>query len=291
MIGEGRGNAQMTRPARTVRWSPVVECTSNPVELLYGASASEKASRIAAFREGLAEAGVNEGTDVTVETVVADLPQDQLQEAAAELVRRGVAVIVTTGGPRQVLAAKNANASIPIVFTFGGDPVVAGLVTSLIRPGGNLTGVSIFTLELVPMQVVFLRELLPEATSLAVLVNPASSIAERYAKTAQDAATTLGTQLAELEAGTASEIDAAYDRLRTEHAGALRVTGDPLFETRREQLISLAAATPCQRFISRASSLPQAGWPVMARASTKRSIRLASMLLVRWHLQATSNGL
>jgi len=164
-----------------------------------------------------------------------------LQATAAELVKRGVAVIVATGGPRPVFAAKRATVSIPIVFTFGGDPVAAGLVNSLSRPGGNLTGISIFTLELVPKQVSLLRELLPMAKNLVVLVNPASPIAKRYAKASQDAATTLGVQLQVLEARTASDIGAVFAGLPGLHTDGVLVTGDPLFETRREQLINLAA--------------------------------------------------
>jgi putative ABC transport system substrate-binding protein len=211
------------------------------IAILYGASASEMRSRIAAFREGLSEGGFNEGKNVTVETVAADMPQDRLQATAAELVQRSVAVIVTTGGPRLVFAAKRATASIPIVFTFGGDPVDAGLVSSLGRPGGNLTGISIFTLELVPKQIGLLRELVPQAKNLAVLVNPASPIAQRYAEASQEAATTLSVKLQVLEARMPSHIDAVFAGLPGLHAGGLLVSGDPLFETCREQLIDLAA--------------------------------------------------
>jgi putative tryptophan/tyrosine transport system substrate-binding protein len=221
--------------ARAQRRTPPV------IAILYGASLSEMPSRIAAFRKGLADSGLNEGKNVIIETVVADMPQDQLQQTAAELVKRGVAVIVTTGGPRQVFAAKRATTLIPIVFTFGGDPVAAGLVDSLSRPGGNLTGISIFTLELVPKQIGLLRELVPKAKILAVLVNPANPVAEPYAKASQEAATALGVHLQVLEARTVSDIDAAFATLPGLRASGLLITGDPLFETRREHLIDLAA--------------------------------------------------
>lgn len=211
------------------------------IAILYGASPSEMSSRVVAFREGLAEAGFHDGNNVIVETVAADTPQDQLQATVSELVKRGVAVIVATGGPRPVFAAKRATATIPIVFTFGGDPVAAGLVDSLGRPGGNLTGISIFTLELVPKQLGLLRELVPKARLLAALVNPTSPIAERYARAAHDAASALGVPLRVLEAATASDIETAFAGLHGLHADGLLVTGDPLFETRRRQLIDLAA--------------------------------------------------
>ena len=166
---------------------------------------------------------------------------DRLPALAADLVGRKVDVIVTGGGTPSALAAKNATSTIPIVF-IGGDPVAEGLVASLARPGGNLTGVSFLTVELMPKRLELLSELVPQARVIALLVNPNNSNTSASIRDVQEAARAKGVQLPILKAGTESEIDAAFATLVQLQAGALVVGGDdPFFTSRREQLVALAS--------------------------------------------------
>ena len=161
---------------------------------------------------------------------------------AADLVGRKVDVIVASGGGTlSALAAKSATSTIPIVFVSGGDPVAAGLVASLARPGGNLTGVSFLTAELMPKRLELLSELVPQARVIALLVNPNNPNAERMMRDVQEAARAKGVQLPILKAGTEGEIDAAFATLVQLQAGALVVGADPFFDSRREQLVALAS--------------------------------------------------
>ena len=196
---------------------------------------------MAAFRQGLSETGYVEGQNVAIEYRWAEGRYDRLPALAADLVGRKVDVIVTSGGDPAALAAKNATSTIPIVFTVGGDPVAAGLVASLARPGGNLTGVSILAVELMPKRLELLSELVPQARVIALLVNPNNPNAERIMRDVQEAARAKGVQLHILKAGTESEIDAAFASLVQLQAGALVVGADPFFNSRREQLVALAA--------------------------------------------------
>ena len=166
---------------------------------------------------------------------------DRLPALAADLVGRKVDVIAASGGTPSALAAKSATSTIPIVFTGGGDPVEHGLVASLARPGGNLTGFSILTAELMPKRLELLSELVPQARVIALLVNPNNPNAERIIRDVQEAARAKGVQLHILKAGTESEIDAAFATLVQLHAGALVVGADPFFNSRREQLVALAS--------------------------------------------------
>ena len=166
---------------------------------------------------------------------------DRLPALAADLVGRKVDVIVASGGAAAALAAKNATSTIPIVFIGVGDPVAVGLVASLARPGGNLTGVSILAVELMPKRLELLSELVPQARVIALLVNPNNPNAERIMRDMQEAARAKGVQLPILKAGTESEIDAAFASLVQLHAGALVVGADPFFNSRREQLVALAS--------------------------------------------------
>jgi putative ABC transport system substrate-binding protein len=159
---------------------------------------------------------------------------------ASDLVGRRVDVIIAMGGTPSALAAKSATWTIPIVFLVS-DPVASGLVASLARPGGNLTGVDMFTLELVAKRLELLSELVPRAKVLALLVNPNTWLAERLINNAREAASAKGVQLAILKASTESEIDAAFATLDQLHAGALIVVADPFLDGRQEQLITLAA--------------------------------------------------
>ncbi len=165
---------------------------------------------------------------------------DRLPALAADLVGRKVDVIVASGTPG-IAAAKSATSTIPIVFLGGGDLVAAGLVASLARPGGNLTGISIFGRELNPKRLDLLSELVPETKVIALLVNPNNSGAEPTIRDVQEAARAKGVQLHILNAGTESEIDAAFATLVQLHAGAIVVGSDPFFNSRREQLVAMAA--------------------------------------------------
>ena len=204
-------------------------------------STSRGAPFVAAFLEGLAETGYVEGQNAAIEYRWAEGRYDRLPALAAELVKRRVDVIVTQGGIPPTRAAKSATSTIPIVFAVGTDPVEDGLVASLARPGGNLTGVTFMMTELMPKRLELLSELVPEAGMIALLVNPNNEDAERTMRDVQEAARVKGVQLLILKAGTESEIDAAFAYFVQLHASALLVGQDPFFFSRREQLVALAS--------------------------------------------------
>jgi putative tryptophan/tyrosine transport system substrate-binding protein len=192
-----------------------------------------------AFRQGLKDAGYVERENVAIEYSWAENQIDRLPELAAELVRRQVAVIATTGAAT-ALAAKAATTTIPIVFIVGGDPVRLGLVASLARPGGNLTGINFFNDELTAKRLGLLRELVPGAARVALLVNPTNPNAESFVRDAQAAARAMGLQIQLLNASTIREIDAAFATLVRERPDALFLGPDPFFLSRRVQLAHLA---------------------------------------------------
>ena len=194
---------------------------------------------LAAFHQGLGETGYVEGQNLAFEYRWAEGRYDRLPALAADLVLRKVDLIAADGIPA-ALAAKTATSTIPIVFAVG-DPVDLGLVASLARPGGNLTGVSTMAPELSPKRLELLSELVPQVGVIALLVNPNNSNTERTTRDMQEAALARGVQLHILIAGTESEIDAAFATLAQLHAGGLVVGGDPFFGNRREQLVTLAA--------------------------------------------------
>jgi putative ABC transport system substrate-binding protein len=197
---------------------------------------------MAAFRQGLSEAGYVEGQNLAIEYRWAEADYDRLPALAADLVGRKVDLIVSTGGTTSALAAKEATSTIPIVFITGGDPVEGGLVTSLARPGGNLTGFTLLVVELNPKRLELLSELVPQARVIALLVNPNSADADaRITRDVQDAARSKGLQLSILKASTEGEIDAAFATLRQLHADGLVVSSEPFFTRQREQLVGLAA--------------------------------------------------
>jgi putative ABC transport system substrate-binding protein len=204
-------------------------------------STSRGATFVAAFLEGLAETGYVEGQNAAIEYRWAEGRYDRLPALAAELVKRRVDVIVTQGGIPATRAAKSATSTIPIVFAVGTDPVGDGLVASLARPGGNLTGVTFMMTELMPKRLELLSELVPEAGMIALLVNPNNEDAERTMRDVQEAARVKRVQLLILKAGTESEIDAAFAYFAQLHASALLVGHDPFFFSRREQLVALAS--------------------------------------------------
>jgi putative tryptophan/tyrosine transport system substrate-binding protein len=195
--------------------------------------------RLRAFRQGLKETGYVERENVAIEYRWAENQMDRLPELTAELVRRQVAAIVTTGGPVAVLAAKAATTTIPIVFVVAEDPVRLGLVASLARPGGNLTGINLFTIELVAKRLELLRELVPGATHMAMLVTTAS--AETTARDVEAVGRALGLQIQFFNVNTIREIDAAFATFARERPDALFVAGDPFFSGRRVQLVQLTA--------------------------------------------------
>jgi putative ABC transport system substrate-binding protein len=202
-------------------------------------SSTSAGPALAAFRQGLSETGYVEGQNVAIEYLWAEGSYDRLPALAADLVGRKVDVIVTVG-TASALAAKGATSTIPIVFSVG-DPVGNGLVTSLARPGGNLTGVSNLTVELMPKRLELLSELVPQAGVIALLVNPNNATAERIMRDVQEAAHAKAVQLHILKAGTESEIHAAFATLVQLDIGALLVVTDAFFSSLREQLVALAS--------------------------------------------------
>ena len=200
------------------------------------------ADQLRAFRQGLKDTGYVEGENVAIEHRWAEGQFDRLPALAAELVRRRVAVIATSGGPAAAFAAKAATTTIPIVFISGEDPVKLGLVASLARPGGNLTGVNLVIGELTAKRLGLLRELVPRAARVAVLVNPTDSIrVETIMREVTTAAAAIGLQFQVVSASTSGEIDAAFATLARARPDALFVGPDPFFYTRRGQLALQAA--------------------------------------------------
>jgi putative ABC transport system substrate-binding protein len=209
------------------------------VGFLDAGSAPDRTHQLAAFRKGLAEAGYQEGQNVALEFRWAEGQYGRFGELAADLVRRRVSVIVTPGSATAALAAKAATSTIPIVFGAGGDPVKEGLVASLNRPGGNATGVNFFTVELVAKRMQLLRELVPAAKRVAVLVNPTDP--EGY-QTLRDAEVAAGAQqILAVDVATGRDIDAAFARMTREEADVIFVGPGTFFNTRRVQLAVLAA--------------------------------------------------
>jgi len=193
-----------------------------------------------AFLQGLREAGYVEGRNVAIEYRWGEGHYDRLPALAADLVGRKVDLIMASS-PQSAVAAKNATSTIPIVFRGGADPVGSGLIASLSRPGGNLTGVSVIADELTGKRLELLSELVPRARVIALLMNPDNVSAERVIREVQEAARTKGLQLQVLKASSESEIDSAFASLVQLHADALVVGGDPFLTSRREQLVALAS--------------------------------------------------
>jgi putative ABC transport system substrate-binding protein len=211
----------------------------SPVVGFLGTRASgDDPQLLVAFRSGLKEAGYVEGQNVAIEYRFAENQYDRLPMLAADLVRRQVAVIVANG--RGAQAAKSATATIPIVFTVGFDPVEAGLIASMSRPGSNVTGVSILDVELGPKRVEVLHELVPTATIIAALVNPADRVrAETTSRELEAAARIFGLQLHVLNASSDQDFNKVFERLTELHAGGLVIGGEPFFNSRSEQLAAL----------------------------------------------------
>jgi putative ABC transport system substrate-binding protein len=210
------------------------------VGLMMSGSAGVLRPAIAGFREGLKESGYVEGQNVAVEYRFAEGRFDRFPAFASELVRRKVAVLVATSNVG-ALAAKKTTANIPIVFSVGDDPVTTGLVVSLNRPGGNMTGVYQFTAGLEGKRLGLLHEMVPKAATLAVLVHPNFSAAETQLRDVREAAARLGVQLVVVRANAENEFEAAFSTVVQQRVGALLVCASPFFNARRQQLVVLAA--------------------------------------------------
>ena len=231
------GSAALARPLAARAQQPAMPV----IGFLYPTSFDAETDRLRAFRQGLSDTGYVEGENVAIEYRFAQNQLERLPALAADIVRQRVAVIVVSGGPSVVFAAKAATTAIPIVFLIGDDPVKLGLVTSLARPGGNLTGINFFAAELAAKRLELLRELVPSATRVGVLVNPANAAnTEATLRDVEGAARAMGLQIRIINASTNREIDAAFAGFVHERPDALFVGSGPLFSSRRVQLALLA---------------------------------------------------
>jgi putative tryptophan/tyrosine transport system substrate-binding protein len=235
-------------------WPLVVHAQQPTVQLvgwLSARSPREAESVLQAFLQGLGEVGYFEGKNVTIEYRWAEGHYDRLPALAAELVQQQVAVIAATGGEPSPLAAKAATTSIPIVFTAGGDPVEAGLVASLNQPGGNVTGTTIMGIEMGPKRLDLVRQLVPNATSVAMLVNPKFPLGSTEARDVQGATRSLGMRFHVLFASTEGEIDAAFADIVRQKTDLLIIATDPFLLGQRGQIVGLAAryAVPTMYFL------------------------------------------
>jgi putative ABC transport system substrate-binding protein len=206
---------------------------------LNGSTPETNAVLLAAFRQGLSETGWVEGRNLKVEYRWAEFRYDRLQALAADLVARKVDVVAAIGGADEAFAAKNASSPIPVVFSTGADPVETGLVTSLVRPGGNLTGVTNLNQLLWQKRVELIAELVPQTRVIGLLLNPDRAQIGRVIDSAQQAANAKGLRLEILKAGTEAEIDTAFATTVQRHIGAV-VVSDPLFDSRSGQVAALA---------------------------------------------------
>ena len=230
------GGALISRPVQLL-----AQNTNSPViGFLSGASPDSFAHLVAAFHEGLRATGFVEGDNVSVEYRWAEGDYDRLPSLAADLVDRAVDVIVASGGDRPTLAAKALTTRIPIVFAGSDAPVRFGLVESLSRPGGNITGASLFTSELEIKKFELLHEVVPSASLVAMLVNPNNPMGESDARDIMDATRAMGIGLYLTEARSADEIDAAFNLLAEQPIGGLLIGHDPFFNSQREQIVALA---------------------------------------------------
>ena len=227
-----------------VAWPFVANAQSPPMPVigyLSARSPEDTANLLAAFRSGLAQSGFVEGQNTAIEYRWARGQYDKLPAMAAELVGRSVSLLTTTGGEPAVFAASAATSTIPIVFTIGGDPVKEGLVASFSRPGGNATGVTLLTNLLESKRFGLLRELVPPASTIAVLYNPKFSVAAQMLGDVRIAADATDIKIEVLQASTDGELDAAFEAISRKHFAALATMADPFFDTRSEKITALAA--------------------------------------------------
>ena len=238
------------------------------IAFMNGGSAELSARTIASFRKGVSETGLVEGRDVTIEFHWLEGRYDQVPNLLADLIRRRVAVIATPGFPVGALAAKAATSDIPVVFGVGDDPMRLGLVASIARPGGNVTGINFFVHEIVSKRLALLTELVPRTRRIAVLVNPENaSAAETTIREAQDAAARLGLQVLVFNAASIEQIEAAYAAMAREQADGVLVGGDGFLHARRAQIALLGRhnrlpAIAAQREFAEAGGLMSYGTPL-----------------------------
>jgi putative tryptophan/tyrosine transport system substrate-binding protein len=215
--------------------------TKPVIGLLSSGAPDALAPFMAAFRQGLNEAGYVEGQNVAIEHRSLEGQYDRMPAIAADFVQRRVTVIVTLGGTPAAQAAKAATSTIPIVFAIGTDPVAAGLVASFNRPGGNLTGLAVLTVGLAGKRLELLRDLLPEIRTVALLTNRSSPASNPLISEMQTAATALGVQVLAIDAQTESDLNAAFENFASLRADALVIGGDQFHLSRRDQIVALAA--------------------------------------------------
>jgi ABC-type uncharacterized transport system substrate-binding protein len=210
------------------------------IGFLHAGAAEPNADRLVGFRKGLSEAGFVEGQNVAIEFRWAEGRNDRLPELAADLVRRQVTVIATLSASQAAVVAKSATNTIPIIFQVGSDPVAMGLVASLNRPGGNATGISTLSAEITPKRLQLLRELVPRATTISVLLNPSNPSAEQISSDIEAMARTLAIPLDVLHATNDPGLEAVFAKLASKPGSALMVATDPFFFIRRAQFATLA---------------------------------------------------
>jgi putative tryptophan/tyrosine transport system substrate-binding protein len=211
------------------------------IGFLHAGSSEQNVKRLAAWRKGLSELGFIEGQNVAIEFRWADGRLDKLPAMAADLIRRRVGVIATPGSTDAALAAKSATTTVPIVFAAGGDVVALGLVASLSRPGGNITGVTSLNTDVAAKRLGLIRQLAPQDARYFVLVNPTSALAQPFIKDLQTGAASLGLQVGVLHASTDAEIHAAFARLPQQPGAVLLVSTDAFFFSRHIQIVTLAS--------------------------------------------------
>ncbi|MEA2948574.1 MAG: hypothetical protein QOI40_3904 [Alphaproteobacteria bacterium] len=235
------GAAAASSAAPSIFWPRVARAQQMPViGFLNAQAAADLPHVVAAFRRGLTDSGYVEGQNVAIEFRWAEGQPQALPALAADLVRRQVSVIAATGGDSSALAAKAATGAIPIVFTIGGDPVDLGLVASLNRPGGNVTGITQLAATIESKRLELLHELVPTATAIALLINPANPNAKAQLQDLPEAARARGLELHILRADTEAGFEPAFATVADRKIGALLVASDPFFNGRRERLVALA---------------------------------------------------
>jgi putative tryptophan/tyrosine transport system substrate-binding protein len=225
----------------TTTWSLPAHAQQSIIGFLSARSPTDSERLVAAFREGLKDGGYSEGQNVAIEYRWAEGDFERLPSLANELVRRPVALLVTAGGNGAAISAKAATSKIPIIFVIGTDPVEDGLVASLSRPGGNMTGVTLVTSELVAKRLGLLRELMPGVGLIAVLLNRSSPASQSQSKDIEAAAQSIGQHTLQISAANDEDLERAFAAFSQRRADALVVMPDPFFNTRRDKIIALAA--------------------------------------------------
>jgi len=227
--------------AGVAAWPLAVRADMPVIGYLSARSPEDTGHLVEAFRRGLSEAGFVEGQNVMVEYRWALGQQDRLPDLAGDLVRKPVTLVVSTGGEAAALAAKSKTSTIPIAFIIGGDPVKLGLVATYQRPGANATGITILTATLEPKRLELLRELLPNVSTVAALLDPNFPPYEAQLRDLREAARALGLQVQDFRVSDDAAIDKAFETIASQNIGAVIVVAGPFFDTRRDKIVALAA--------------------------------------------------